>query len=200
MNPLTERALFFGAGIVFGVVIGGLLPSASEGPAPPAAPPAAPPPAAAALPPDHPDLAAVGPDPELLEALTAAVEARPQDPAARAAVGEIHLQAGDFTEAVYWFQQARNLSPEDSDIRARLAFAYLGQGDVGRSAGIYEELLAEEPDPLLALIGLGQIRLFAEQDLEGGIALWERAIAAHPETEEADALRARLASLRDAHP
>ena len=196
MNPLTERALFFGAGIAFGVVIGVLLSSSSEGPAPPAAPL----PTAAELPPDHPDLAPEAADPELLASLTEAVEARPNDPAARAAVGEIHLQAGDFTEAVYWFQQARNLSPEDRDIQARLAFAYLGQGDVGRAAGIYEELLAEEPDHLLALIGLGQIRLFAEQDLDAGIALWERAIAAHPDTEEADALRARLSSLRDAHP
>ncbi len=195
MNPLTERALFFGAGILFGVLIGVLLASAPEGPAPPTAP-AGP----TELPADHPEIAPGAVDPDLLASLTAAVEARPNDPAARAAVGEIHLQAGDFTEAAYWFQQARNLSPDDLDIQARLAFAYLGQGDVGRAAGIYEELLVEEPDHLLALIGLGQIRLFAEQDLDAGIALWERAIAAHPETEEADALRARLESLRDAHP
>lgn len=195
MNPLTERALFFGAGILFGVLIGVLLASAPEGPAPPTAPAGA-----TELPADHPEIAPGAVDPDLLASLTAAVEARPNDPAARAAVGEIHLQAGDFTEAAYWFQQARNLSPDDLDIQARLAFAYLGQGDVGRAAGIYEELLVEEPDHLLALIGLGQIRLFAEQDLDAGIALWERAIAAHPETEEADALRARLESLRDAHP
>lgn len=196
MSTVTERALFFGAGILFGGLIGFLLAGAPEAPAP-----VPPPSGAASLGSDHPPIdGAAGVDPDLLASLTAAVEARPDDPRARADVGELHLQAGDFTEAVYWFQQARNLDPADSDVQARLAFAHLGQGDVPRAAGIYETLLAEDPDHLLALIGLGQIRLFAEQDLEAGIALWERAIAAHPGSEEAEALRARLGALQQAHP
>ncbi len=200
MNSLTERALFFAAGIAFGILIGVLFASAPDAPAPVAASAGGAAPSAAA---PGPDRAPAGPDrvdPDLLESLVAQVESRPDDPQARADVGEIHLQARDFTQAVYWFQQARNLDPSDLEIQVRLAFAYLGQGQVGRAAEIYEVVLAADPEHLLALIGLGQIRLFAEQDLEAGIALWERAIAAHPESEEADALRARLSTLQEAHP
>ena len=197
MNQLSERALFFGAGLVFGVLVGFLV-SGSSGP--PAA--ESPPPVRDAI----PDVASVPVpetrpvDPEALQTLLDAVEARPEDPAARAAVGELHLDARDFSEAVYWLQQARNLDPSDLDIRSRLAFAQLGRGDVASAVAAYEALLEEDPNHFESLVALGQVRLFAEQDLEAGIELWERAIAAQPDSPEAAALRAQIESLRSAHP
>ena len=197
MNQLSERALFFGAGLVFGAVVGWLIAGSSETPPPPPAPP---PPEAAAGPetPPMPELRPV--DPDLLEARLADVEARPEDPAARAAVGDLHLEALDFGEAVYWLQQARNLDPADLDIRSRLAFAQLGLGDVAAAVSGYEAVLAEDPEHLESLVALGRVRLFLEQDLAAGIELWERAIAAAPDSPQAAALRAQIESLRSAHP
>ena len=197
MNQLSERALFFGAGLVFGAVVGWLIAGSPE---PPAAPPAPPPPEAAAAPeaPPMPEPRPV--DPGLLEARLADVEARPEDPAARAAVGDLHLEALDFGEAVYWLQQARNLDPADLDIRSRLAFAQLGLGDVAAAVAGYEAVLAEDPEHLESLVALGRVRLFLEQDLAAGIELWERAIAAAPDSPQAAALRAQIESLRTAHP
>ena len=139
-------------------------------------------------------------NPDALEALIDAVEARPEDPAARAAVGELYLDARDFREAVYWLQQARNLDPSDLDIRSRVAFAQLGTGDVAAAVAAFERVLEEDPEHFESLVALGQVRLFAEQDLEAGIELWERAIAAAPGSPEAAALRAQIESLRTAHP
>ena len=199
MNALSERALFFGAGLVFGVLVGFLV-SGSSGPQAPAAPPPMREPAPAPV----PDVAAAPEarpvDPDALEALLDAVEARPEDPAARAAVGELYLDARDFREAVYWLQQARNLDPSDLDIRSRVAFAQLGVGDVAAAVAAYERVLEEDPEHFESLVALGQVRLFAEQDLEAGIELWERAIAAAPDSPEAAALRAQIESLRSAHP
>lgn len=197
MSPLSERALFFGAGLVFGAVVGWLIAGSSGGPAAPAAP-APPPPVGDSGPPARPEPRPV--DPDVLDALLAEVEARPEDPAARAAVGDLHLEALDFGEAVYWLQQARNLDPADLDIRARLAFAQLGLGDVAAAVAGYEAVLAEDPEHLESLVALGRVRLFLEQDLVAGIELWERAIAAAPDSPEAAALRAQIESLRQAHP
>lgn len=194
MNQLSERALFFGAGLVFGILVGFLV-SGSPGPPAPAAPPApAPEPVSAPVPETRPV------DPEVLETLLAAVEARPEDPAARAAVADLHLDALDFGEAVYWLQQARNLDPSDLDLRSRLAFAQLGAGDVAGAVAGFEAVLAEDPEHFESLVALGRVRLFVEQDLAAGIELWERAIAARPDSPEAAALRAQIDSLRTAHP
>ncbi len=195
MNQLSERALFFGAGLAFGILVGFLVSGSSEPPAP-AAPPPAPVPETASAPLPEP-----GPvDPEALQTLLDAVEATPEDPAARAAVGDLHLDALDFGQAVYWFQQARNLDPSDLDVRSRLAFAQLGAGDVAGAVAGYEAVLAEDPEHFESLVALGRVRLFVEQDLAAGIELWERAIAARPDSPEAAALRAQIDSLRTAHP
>ncbi|MYB31381.1 MAG: tetratricopeptide repeat protein [Acidobacteria bacterium] len=195
MNQLSERALFFGAGLAFGILVGFLV-SGSSGPPAPAAPPPAPVPetASAPLPEPRPVNA------EALQTLLDAVEATPEDPAARAAVGDLHLDALDFGQAVYWLQQARNLDPSDLDVRSRLAFAQLGAGDVAGAVAGYEAVLAEDPEHFESLLALGRVRLFVEQDLAAGIELWERAIAARPDSPEAAALRAQIDSLRTAHP
>ena len=201
MNQLTERGLFFGAGLAFGVLVGFLIsgPSGSEtgqapSPAPSAARNAAPDPDAAVAPETRPV------DPEALQMLLDAVDERPEDPAARVAVGDLFVDARDFGEAVYWLQQARNLDPADLDIRSRLAFAELGRGNVAAAVEAYESVLAEDPEHFESLVALGQVRLFADQDLEAGIELWERAIAAQPDSPDAEALRAQIESLRTAHP
>lgn len=195
MNRLSERALFFGAGLVFGILVGFLV-SGSPGPPAPAAPPPAPVPETASAPVPEPRPV----DPEALQTLLAAVEATPEDPAARAAVGDLHLDALDFGQAVYWFQQARNLDPSDLDVRSRLAFAQLGAGDVAGAVTGFEAVLAEDPEHFESLLALGRVRLFVEQDLAAGIELWERAISARPDSPEAAALRAQIDSLRTAHP
>ena len=197
MNQLSERALFFGAGLVFGILVGFLV-SGSPGPPAPAPPP--PVPAAVSETASGAAPAARPVDPAVLETLLAAVEARPEDPAARAAVADLHLDALDFGEAVYWLQQARNLDPSDLDIRARLAFAQLGAGDVAGAVAGYEAVLAEDPEHFESLAALGRVRLFVEEDLAAGIELWERAIAAAPDSPAAAALRAQIESLRTAHP
>lgn len=195
MNRLSERALFFGAGLAFGILVGFLV-SGSPGPPSPGAPPPGPAPEPVSVP--VPEARPV--DPAVLEPLLAAVEASPDDPAARAAVADLHLDALDFGEAVYWLQQARNLDPSDLDIRSRLAFAQLGAGDVAGAVAGYEAVLAEDPEHFESLAALGRVRLFVEQDLPAGIELWERAIAAAPDSPAAAALRAQIESLRTAHP
>ena len=128
------------------------------------------------------------------------MEASPEDPAARAAVGELYLEAREFRDAAYWLRQARNLDASDHGVRATLAFALLAAGDVSAAAAEYEGILAEDPEHLETLLALGRLRLYVEQDIQGGIALWERFVAVAPDSPEAEAVGEAIAAIRSAHP
>lgn len=201
MNALPQRALFFGAGLAFGVFVGWLLAQSSEVPAIPAraarAPTPAPPPASA--PPPAPE-APRPVDEARLEELLAAVEGDPEDPAARAAVGDLYFASREYRDAAYWYRQARNLDPADLDIRASLGFALLARGEVAGAIAEYEAVLAEDPGHPDSLLALGRLRLYVEQDIAGGIALWERYLETAPDSAEADGLRQAIRALREAHP
>lgn len=201
MNALPQRALFFGAGLAFGVFVGWLLAQSSETPRVPAraarAPTPAPPPASA--PPPAPE-APLPVDEARLEELLAAVEGDPEDPAARAAVGDLYFASREYRDAAYWYRQARNLDPADLDIRASLGFALLARGEVAGAIAEYEAVLAEDPGHPDSLLALGRLRLYVEQDIAGGIALWERYLEAAPDSPEADGLRQAIRALREAHP
>lgn len=201
MTSLVQRLFFFGAGLAFGVLVGWLAGRSAPGAGvTPGAPlvsgaPAAP------IPPSPPVAEPPAPvDGERLEALLAEVEGRPEDPAARAAVGGLYLEARNFSEAAYWFRQARNLAPADLASRASLGLALLGMGDVPGAAAEYEAVLAEDPAHGGALLALGRLRLYALQDMTGGIELWERFLAVHPDAPEAGELREAVRALRSAHP
>ena len=201
MNSLPQRALFFGAGLAFGVFVGWLLAQSSGTPAVPAragrAPTPAPPPASA--PPPAPE-APLPVDEARLEELLAAVEADPEDPAARVAVGDLYFASREYRDAAYWYRQARNLDPSDLDIRASLGFTLLARGEVAGAIAEYEGVLAEDPGHPDSLLALGRLRLYVEQDIAGGIALWERYLEAAPDSAEADGLRQAIRALREAHP
>lgn len=198
MTSLQQRALFFGAGLAFGVFVGWLLAQSSDAPSLPAraarapapTPPPAPPAAEEPLPVDE----------ARLERLLAEVEARPEDPAARAAVADLYYAAREYGDAAYWWRQARNLDPADLDIRASLGFALLARGDVAGAVSEYEAVLAEDPAHADSLLALGRLRLYVEQDIAGGLALWERYLETAPDSPEADGLRQAIRALREAHP
>lgn len=201
MTSLAQRLLFFGAGLAFGVLVGWLAGRSAPGVG---VTPGAPSVSAALVAPTTPPPPFAEPpapvDEGRLEALLAEVETRPEDPAARAAVGGLYLEARNFSEAAYWFQQARNLAPADLESRASLGLALLGMGDVQGAAAEYEAVLAEDPAHGGALLALGRLRLYALQDMTGGIELWERFLAAHPDAPEAEELREAVRALRSAHP
>lgn len=201
MTSLAQRLLFFGAGLAFGVLVGWLAGRSAPGVSvTPGAPVVSGVPAAAAAPPPPLAEPPAPVDEQQLEALLAEVETRPEDPAARAAVGGLYLEARNFSEAAYWFRQARNLAPADLESRASLGLALLGMGDVPGAAAEYEAVLAEDPAHGGALLALGRLRLYALRDMTGGIELWERFLAAHPDAPEAAELREAVRALRSAHP
>ena len=132
--------------------------------------------------------------------LEAEAESRPKDARPRARLGSLYLDAGRFGEAVTWLERARELEPSDLHVRNHLALSYLNMGSLEDAVATYEETLRIEPSHPPSLLGLGRIKLYLQQDIDGGLAMWERLMAEAPGSVEAESVRDELEALKSAHP
>lgn len=132
--------------------------------------------------------------------LEADAEASPDDPKLAARVGELYMDAGQFADAVPWLEKAVELGPRDVHVRNHLALSYLNQGNMDGAVGSFEQTLAIDPNHPPSLLGLGRIKLYLQQDIDGGLAMWQKLMAVAPSSEEAQSVRDELDALKSAHP
>ncbi|HXV65152.1 MAG TPA: tetratricopeptide repeat protein [Vicinamibacteria bacterium] len=122
-----------------------------------------------------------------------------RDPAVRAELGSLFLNAGRFTEAVPWLEESLALAPNDLHVRNHLAVAYLNVGRLPDAVEVYEKTLASVPGDPASLLGLGRIKLYLQKDIRAGLKLWERLVEVAPESAEARSVREELEALQSAH-
>ena len=68
------------------------------------------------------------------------------------------------------------------------------------AVGSFEQTLAIDPNHPPSLLGLGRIKLYLQQDIDGGLAMWQKLMAVAPSSEEAQSVRDELDALKSAHP
>ena len=132
--------------------------------------------------------------------LEASALASPDDPQLSARIGELYMDAGRFAEAVPWLERAVGLGPRDVHVRNHLALSYLNQGNMDGAVASFEQTLAIDPNHPPSLLGLGRIKLYLQQDIDGGLAMWQKLMAVAPSSEEAQSVRDELDALQSAHP
>jgi len=105
----------------------------------------------------------------------------------RAAVelGNRFYDAGRFSEAIPYYQQAFASDPGNIGVSTDLATAlwYAGQADAALAQ--FDRSLAIDPAHPQTLFNIGIVRRDGKQDLEGAIEAWERLRAARPSSPEA---------------
>lgn len=134
------------------------------------------------------------------ERLEASAEQNPNDAEARAELGKLYLDAGRYEDAGAWFRAALELEPRNVRARTQLALSLLNLGRLDDAIAAYEENLRVEPEHPASLLGLGRVKLYLQQDIDGGLALWEKLIAVAPSSAEARSVRDELDALKSAHP
>ena len=135
-----------------------------------------------------------------VQRLRDAAENDSSDGASRKALGRLYLAAGQYDDAITWFTEAVTLTPNDLDTRTQLALAYLNAGDLGKTVETYESILSLEPNHPASLLGLGRVKLYLQQDIDAGLAMWKKLIAVAPGSPEAESVRDELDALTAAHP
>jgi cytochrome c-type biogenesis protein CcmH/NrfG len=121
------------------------------------------------------------------------------DAASRAELGRLYMEAGRYGDAISWLEQAVKLAPDDLHARNHLAICYLNEGRLGQAVAAFEENLSREPNDPPSLLGLGRIKLYMQQDIRGGLAMWEKLVQVAPNSAEAAAVRDELEALKSAH-
>jgi tetratricopeptide (TPR) repeat protein len=195
---MNRDLVFFVSGLAFGVAAGYFVFRAVS---PPTETPASP--QAAAMP-----RSTIGLDAEKqpgaldekeVKALEAQARENPRDGEIRTRIGSLYMEAGRHSEALPWIEEAVRLDGNDLHARSHLALAYLNLGRLEEAVAAFEANLAKDPNHPASLLGLGRIKLYVQQDIQGGLAMWEKLIAAAPESPEAKAVREELEAMKAAH-
>lgn len=139
-------------------------------------------------------------DMDVVEQLEADAKSDPADAGVRARLGRMYMDAGRYEDAVAWLRSAIEIERRNLDARNQLALSFLNLGRLDDAVATYEETLQLEPEHPGSLLGLGRVKLYLLQDIEGGLAMWETLIAVAPGSTEAQSVRDELEALKSAHP
>jgi tetratricopeptide (TPR) repeat protein len=138
-------------------------------------------------------------DEKEIQTLEAQARENPRDSALRTRIGGLYMEAGRHADAAPWLEEAIRIDPDDLHARNHLAIAYLNLGRLEPAVAAFEDNLAKDPEHAASLLGLGRIKLYVQQDIQGGLALWEKLVAVAPDSAEAAAVREELEALKTAH-
>jgi len=191
-----DNAIFFVAGLVFGVLVGYFVFQTLESSVPRAAAPGQPP---AAPPSASPRPTVTTLNPAEMAALEKRAAENPGDADVRALVGNRYMDAGQYLEAARWLREASQKRPQDLHLRAHLALCLENLDRVEEAAAEYEAALAVDPAYPEGLLGLGRLKLYRQRDIGEGLALWEKLVEVAPNSEAARSIREELEALKSAH-
>jgi cytochrome c-type biogenesis protein CcmH/NrfG len=114
----------------------------------------------------------------------AAVDANPNDTAARIAYARALIDAEDVKGAFDQTQKVAETEPDNADARTLQAVILLRIGDVAMATGLLDKVLTTHPDHVEALGYRGAIYLNAGEKLKA-IEAWTKVIALDPSQQEA---------------
>jgi tetratricopeptide (TPR) repeat protein len=193
--PMKSDAIAFGiAGMAFGLLAGWIIGSQQAGvrEAAPASSTAAssgePAPRAAVL------------DDAKVRAFQSVAEREPSNPTPRVELGNLYFDAERYEESIKWYGEALKLRPNDANVSTDLGVSYFYTNQADKALEQFTHSLKIDPKHAKTLLNLGVVRAYGKQDLAGAEEAWRQLIALAPDSQEAQAARRALDSLKSAHP
>ena len=138
-------------------------------------------------------------DRQEVSALESVLQRNPEDNSARVRLGNLYLEAGHDEEAIPWFRQALEREPDNVHARNHYAQSLANVGRAEEAISEYQAALVRAPGSPQALLGLGRVKLYAQQDIRGGLEAWEELTRVAPNSSEASSISDELEALKSAH-
>jgi tetratricopeptide (TPR) repeat protein len=197
-----ESILFSIGGMLFGLIVGWIIGSQQDGraavqPQPAQAQAQAQAPAAAG---GQGQQQAAVLDEGRVQALQTIVNNDPKNAAARVQLGNVYFDGERYPDAIKWYQEALKIDPKNVDASTDLGVSYYYSNDPDRALKQFEYSLSLDPRHTKTLLNQGIVRAFGKQDLDGATASWRKVVEIAPESQEGQAARRALDSMKSAHP
>ena len=187
-DSVTSLTIVTGvAGVLLGIIVGYMLGVSQSGvgsnpvPAVPAQT-AAPPPTAA--------------NEQELQAYRNVLASDPKNARANVELANRLYDAGRYSEAIPYYQQAFRLDATNVGVSTDLATALYYAGRTDEALAQFDTSLALDPKHAQTLFNLGIVKRDAKNDPQGAIAAWERLLASVPDYPDAPKVRSMLTELR----
>ena len=104
--------------------------------------------------------------------------------------------AGRYTEAIPYYQQAFSIDSKNVNVSTDLATALFYAGRADEALAQFDKSLAIDAKHAQTLFNLGIVRRDAKNDPKGAIAAWERLLGSVPDYADAGKVRTMIAELK----
>jgi len=185
ITPLT--AVTGIAGVLFGVIVGYMLGVSRTG--------AGSLPVAASSTTAAPQASAVVTEQEL-QGWRTILASDPKNVRANVELANRLYDAGRYTEAVPYYQQAFALDPKNVGVSTDLATAMYYAGRADEALAQLDRSLAIDPKHGQTLFNIGIVKRDGRKDPKGAIAAWERLLTTVPDYPDAARVRTMIAELK----
>jgi len=135
-----------------------------------------------------------------VRAFQSVAEREPSNPTPRVELGNLYFDAERYEESIKWYGEALKLRPNDANVSTDLGVSYFYTNQADKALEQFTHSLKIDPRHAKTLLNLGVVRAYGKQDLAGAEEAWRQLIALAPDSQEAQAARRALDSLKSAHP
>jgi tetratricopeptide (TPR) repeat protein len=188
-----DTLVFTAAGFLFGLVVGYMAASWDVVPRPAPAVAGGGGPVASAAVPTAP--ARPGPNPDEVKALESLAARQGDDAAVRVELGNLHMDAERWDEAIRWYREALARNPAVPDVVTDLGACLVSSGRPAEGLAEFEKVLGADPGHRNALYNKG-IALMQLGRAAEAVAAWEELLKRHPGDPQIQGLRGRIEQVR----
>jgi tetratricopeptide (TPR) repeat protein len=185
----AESIVFAVAGMCFGVILGWVIATQQAGervaavPAQTAAPAAQ----AAGNPRQPPPL-----DEAKVQSLSTILKSDPKNAGAAVQLANTYFDAEQYPDAIKWYEQALQLTPNDPDASTDLGVSFYYTGQTEKALQQFDKSLKINPKHTKTLLNQGIVLAFGKRDLAAAAEAWKRVVDLAPESPEGQAARRGL--------
>jgi len=125
--------------------------------------------------------------------LLAQLKTDPNNAALLYQIGNLYYDAQQYPEAVKYYENSLNISPNATDVRTDLGTAYHLMGQPDKAIQEYDKVLKIDGKHANALFNEGMVKWQDKMDMSGAIAAWKHLLETNPDYPQRDRVQGLIA-------
>ena len=131
------------------------------------------------------------------EPLLAKLKTNPKDAELLNQIGTLYRATHQFKTAIDYYQKSLEIKPDNVGARTDLASCMYYMGDVDGALAELEKSLSYDPKHVGTLVNIGIIRWKGKNDVNGAVAIWQKALKLSPDPQSKQMLEHMIAEAKE---